>query len=563
MTTVSEQSSPSALEIYCTAVIEGRITACKKIRKVCGRLLHDIAKPGRFHFDRAEAERAVYFIETFCYMPSGRLGVPFVLELYEKAWVQAIFGFVDDDGFRKYHEAFIVVGRKNGKTSLSAAIMLLMLMADGEGAPQCYNVATKREQAELGFNASLKMMRQSKKLMKHLNKRDGDIYCPANMGFIKALSSNTSSLDGLDVHCAVLDEVAAMKNRDLYDLIKQGMSAREQPLLLQITTNGFVRGGIFDAQMEYSRQWLDGEITDERFLPFIYELDDREEWKDPRCWAKANPGLGTVKKLDALQGYVQKAKDDPTFRPTVMTKDFNLPENTAVAWLDFDEAVNEQTFDWREMGFRYCIVGFDASDTIDLTAAQALMMRPGDDHIYEMSMYWIPEEAIMEVSESGSRRERDDAPYEAWIARGLMRTVPGNKVDKQVIVDWLCELRDEYDVFPYAVGFDPWHIDDSTRQRMEDLVGKGRAIPVRQGALTLSQPMKQIRADLAANRIVDNHNPVNEWCRMNVKVRADVNGNIQPAKKLDNPKNRIDGFAAELDAYTTLMNLQDDYMSVI
>lgn len=553
----------SALEAYCNSVVKGEVTACRKIRKVCARLLGSIANPGRFHFDQKEAERAVRFIEAFCYIPSGRLGQPFLLEAYEKAWIQAIFGFVDDEGLRQYQEVFIIVGRKNGKSSLAAAIELYMLMADGEGAPQIYNVATKKEQAELAFNAALKMMRQSKKLLHHLNKRNEDIYCPSNMGFIKPLSSNTGSLDGLDVHCAVLDEVAAMKDRDLYDLIKQGMSAREQPLLLQISTNGFVRGGIFDNQYDYAKQWLDGEITDERFLPFIYELDERDEWKDEKCWVKANPGLGTVKKLEALRGYVQKAKDDPSFRPTVMTKDFNLPENTAVAWLDFDEAVNEETFDWREMGFRYCIVGFDASDTIDLTAAQALMMRPGDDRIYELSMYWIPEETIMASSESGSRRERDDAPYEAWIARGLMRTVPGNKIDKQVIVDWLCELRDEYDIYPYAVGFDPWHISDAERQSMEDLVGKGRALPVRQGALTLSQPMKQIRADYQANRIVDNNHPINAWCRMNVKVRTDVNGNIQPAKKLDNPKNRIDGFAAELDAYTTLMNLYEDFQGVI
>ena len=555
--------SSSALEVYCDSVVKGEVTACRKIRKVCARLLGNIANPGRFHFDQKEAERAVKFIESFCYIPSGRLGQPFLLEDYEKAWIQAIFGFVDDDGLRQYQEVFIIVGRKNGKSSLAAAIELYMLMADGEGAPQIYNVATKKEQAELAFNAALKMMRQSKKLLHHLNKRNEDIYCPSNMGFIKPLSSNTGSLDGLDVHCAVLDEVAAMKDRDLYDLIKQGMSAREQPLLLQISTNGFVRGGIFDNQYDYAKQWLDGEITDERFLPFVYELDDRDEWKDEKCWVKANPGLGTVKKLEALRGYVQKAKDDPSFRPTVMTKDFNLPENTAVAWLDFDEAVNEETFDWREMGFRYCIVGFDASDTIDLTAAQALMMRPGDDKIYELSMYWIPEETIMAASESGSRRERDDAPYEAWIARGLMRTVPGNKIDKQVIVDWLCELRDEYDIYPYAVGFDPWHISDAERQSMEDLVGKGRALPVRQGALTLSQPMKQLRADYQANRIVDNNHPINAWCRMNVKVRTDINGNIQPAKKLDNPKNRIDGFAAELDAYTTLMNLFEDYQGVI
>lgn len=553
----------STLERYCKNVTSGKIVACKKTKQVAKRLLNEIhVKDGKWHFDQALAERAVEFIERFCYIPSGRLGQPFILEDYEKAWIEAIFGFVDDKGLRRYQEALIIVGRKNGKTSLCAAIELYMLIADGEGSPQIYNAANNFEQASLGYNACVKMVRQSAKLRKHIVKRADDLYGTHCMGYIKPLASNTATMDGLDVHLAVIDELAAMKDRDLYDLIKQGMSAREQPLLLTITTNGFVRNGIFDAQYEYATKWLDGELEDERFIAFVYELDSREEWVDEKCWIKANPGLGTVKKLDALRGYVQKAKNDPTFKATVMTKDFNMPENTSVAWLNFTEAVNEEVVDFDSMGFRYGICGFDASDTIDLTCAQMMMMRPDDDKIYVRSMYWIPEDTILADMESGSRKERDGVPYQAWIARGLLRTVPGNKIDKRVLLEWLIELREEYDLYTYAVGFDPWHMDDSTLRDLEAFVGKGRCHRVRQGAQTLSQPMKQIRADYKANRIVDNHNPINEWCRMNVTVRTDINGNIQPCKKNNNQHNRIDGFAAELDAYVTLMNLKDDYLSV-
>ena len=304
-------------------------------------------------------------------------------------------------------------------------------------------------------------------------------------------------------------------------------------------------------------------MEDDRFLPFVYELDDRDEWVNESAWVKANPGLGTVKRLDHLRGHVNKALQDTSFRPTVLTKDFNMPENQASAWLSFEEAVNEETFDLASMGFRYGICGFDAADTIDLTCAQMLLMRPGDQRIYELSMYWMPEDAILGPSEAGDRDGRDKVPYELWISRGLLRTVPGNKVDKRVLIEWLQELKDEHDIYTYAVGFDPWHMDDATRRELEAFVGKSRAVPVRQGAATLSQPMKQIRADYRANRIVDNHNPVNEWCRMNVTVKVDVNGNIQPVKKDLNPSNRIDGFAAEIDAYTTLCNLMEDYSQVV
>lgn len=446
-------------------------------------------------------------------------------------------------------------------TSWSSAIENYMLFADGEGAPQIYNVANGLDQAMLGFNAVHKMIIQSRDLRKHIRKSGNTLNCDINLGFIKAIASNEFSADGFDVHCGVLDEIHASRTREMYDLVTQGTAARNQPLIIQITTNGFVRNSIFDAQYDYGTQWLDGDIQNENFIPWMYELDDRDEWTDESAWIKANPGLGTVKKISYLQTQVQKAKDDPASRPTVLTKDFNMPENSSTAWLTFEEATNKETYDFDSMGFRYGICGFDASDVIDLTAAQMLMMRPGDDHIYERSMYWLPEDSLYEQESLG--KDRDFAPYRLWISRGLMRTVPGNKVDKKVLIEWLCELRDEEDLYTYAVAIDPWHMDDSTLRDLELLVGKGRVLKIRQGAITLSDPMKRLRADYRANRIVDNNNPINAWCRMNVAIKTDCNLNICPDKKGNNPRNRIDGFAAEIDAYIALCDLYYDYQQFI
>lgn len=224
--------------------------------------------------------------------------------------------------------------------------------------------------------------------------------------------------------------------------------------------------------------------------------------------------------------------------------------------------MNEEVVDFKSMGFRYGIAGFDASDSIDLTSAKMLMMRPGDEKIYEMAMYWIPESVIEEASDKG-RKERDGVPYQQWIARGLMRTVPGNVVPKSVFQEWLEEVKQEYDIWPFAVGYDPWHMDDTAKKNLALYVGEDRAKSVRQGAQTLSDPMKRFQVDLAANRIVDNHNPLNEWCRLNVQVKEDINSNIQPVKKGLNPKNRIDGLLAEIDAYTVLLDMWDDYQAVI
>lgn len=548
------------LERYCRAVMSGEINACQKIRKVCMILLHDLRHPGKYHFDAERAREPIEFIETFCRVPSGRLGQPLRLELFQKARYEAVFGFVDGDGKRKYNEVLIVEGRKNGKTTELAALEPYMLLADGEGAPQIYNLATAAEQAGLGFAACQRMIAQSPALSKRIRKRKSDLYYDRNFGFIKILSSETKHLDGLDVHCAVIDELAAIRNRDIYDLAVQGTTARDQPLVLTISTNGFVREGIFDAQYEYSARWLDGKVENEHFLPFIYELDDPEkEWTDEKAWIKANPGLGPIKKIEKLRQFVQKAMDDASFKPTVMVKDFNVPQTAVTSWLSWEAIVNHEK--WKTDGFDYCVGGFDAADCVDLNSAKALCMRPGDDKIYIKSMYWIPQSVIEREQRKGNRQERDKVPYEKWIAQGLMRTVPGNRVDKRVFLEWFLELRDEEDLYTLFIGYDPWHIDDSLLRDFKANFGERSMIPVRQGAYTMSNPMKNLKADFEAHRVVYDDNPIDRWCLYNTQVKTDVNYNIQPVKASD-PTQRIDGTISLLCAYIVNEKMRNEYVQL-
>ena len=527
------------LEEYFTALLDGKIMACEKMKLVSEKILQDLYKPGEFHFDEEIANKHIEFIEKFCKTPSGRLGTPLKLQLFQKARLQAIFGFVDDNDLRKYNEALIVEGRKNGKTTECAATELDMLVNDGEGAPQIYNVATQREQATLGFNACHKMRNQSPLLRKHIRKRAADLYCSLNFGYIKALASNTTALDGLDVH----------------------MGARSQPLLFCISTNGFVRNGIFDAQYQYASDILYGKAVNDRFLPLIYELDDADEWDKEECWIKANPGIDTIKSRDYLRQMVQKAKDDISFKPTVMVKDFNIPQNRASSWLKWEEIANDRKTP-ADAKFRYCIGGMDAADSIDLNAAKILCMRPGDEHIYLKSMYWIPQEAIDRFEDSGKRQGRDNVPYKLWKDQGYLRTVPGNKVDKEVFLDWFCEVRDEEDIYVLYIGYDPWHIDESLLRKFRNEFGQESMIPIRQGVKTLSNPMKDMRADMGKHLIVHDGNPIDIWNLANMEVTVDINGNIQPVKGLDQ-RNRIDGGMALIDGYVVLKNKYDEYQSVI
>lgn len=545
------------LERYAISVLDGRIVACRKIKKIYERLLNELKNPGKWHFDEDLAYRPIEFIEKFCKQSQGKIGAPIKLQLYQKAMIEAAFGFVDDNGIRRYQEVLNIVARKNGKTTLLSCLQLYMLIADGEGAPECYQIATARDQAMKGYRECCNMVRQSKSISRHVRKRQSDLYCDVNMGYIKPLASNTNSLDGLNGHCIVIDELAAIKNRDIYDLMKQSMSSRQQPMLWCITTNGFVRDSIYDSQYEYATAVLDGTIEDERFLPIIYELDNRNEWTDPKMWIKANPGLGTIKKMDFLQGCVEKAKSDDTFLPTVLVKDFNLKENANAAWLSWAELANDEMIP-DDAAFKYGIGGMDAADSVDLNSAKLICQRRDDQKIYVYSMYWIPQSKMDQMKD---RHHPDDAPYDIWAARGLIRIVPGNKVNKRVFLDWFLEMRDNHDIYPLYIGYDPWHIDDSLLAQFESEFGKNVMKPIRQGTATLSQPMKDLKAEFQAGNIVYNANPIDRWCFANTYVKADINGNIQPNKGQSTNK-RIDGTASLLDAYVVLRDNHDDYLSL-
>lgn len=549
------------IEEYYKKINSGEINACQRIKQQYKKLVDDLYTPkGNWIFDEELANLPIEFIENFCKQAQGDLGAGLRLELFQKAKLEAIFGFVDKDTkLRKYLEVLDIRGRKNGKTTELSATEIYMLVGDGEGSPEIYNIATKFEQAQKGFQECYKMIQQSPELSRHLKKRKSDIYFPANYGTIKALASNSNGLDGLNAHMVTIDELAAIKNRDIYDLMKQSMSSRRQPLLNCITTNGFIRNSIFDSQYDYACKVLDGKVKDERLLAFIYELDDADEWDKEECWIKANPGLGKIKSVKFLRDCVNKAKADPSFKATVMVKDFNMKENSSTAWLRYDELNNEKIFDISSMGFRYGIGCFDLAETTDLAAAKVLCMRRDDPNIYVISMYFIPQEKL---NNSEENKEYDNVPYKLWEKQGLIKVCQGNKVNKYVMLEWFKEIRDKYDIYIPWIGYDPWHVDDSLLQAYQNEFGKESMIKVRQGVYTLSAPMKEMRADLCAKKIIYNNNPIDKWCLSNLEIKTDINGNIQPIKGVDNRK-RIDGAVANIIGYVVLKDKMSEYENMI
>lgn len=543
----------SYLEEYCNKILTGEISSCEKIKIICGRLLNDIYTPGEWHFDEEIANRHLDFIEKFCRLPAGKLGVPFKLELYQKAQLQATFGFIDDDGIRRFTEVLIVEGRKNGKTSLLAAVLLDLLVNDDEGAPQCCTAATKKDQAMLAFNAAYKMIIQSPELRKHLRKRVSDIYFPRNLGTLCALANNTNSLDGLDLHGCIIDELSAIKTRDTYDLLKQAMSARSRPLLFCITTNGFVRESIFDAQYSYAAGVLNGSIADPRFLPFIYELDKPELWLDESHWIDANPGLGTVKKWEYLRGMVNKARNDPSFKPTVMVKDFNVPQSPATAWLPLEAIINEETYTMEEISNSYAIGGCDLSAVSDLTCATLLIMKPGSDTVFVLQQYFLPQKRIDDLEKA----QTQEAPYKLWADQGWLTITDGAAVNYSDVTAWFVQMVNKYDIRPLWICYDR-ALAGYWVPEMEGCGFDMERIP--QGAYTWSQPMKEMGAALTAKLVNYNNNPILRWCLANTakkSLNADGIESIMPVKIRKTL--RIDGTVSLLNAWVGLVRHADEY----
>lgn len=538
---------------------------CKKVKKIYKRLVEDIKTPRTvsffnkltnetethtFIFDEKKSLRPVHFIERYCKQSKGKWGgKPLKLELFQKAFIQALFGFVDaDTGLRKYKKGLFFVARKNGKSTMDSGIGNFMLTKDGESGAEIYSVATKRDQAKVVWEESKKMIKKSPCLAKRIRCLVGGIYYDATDSFFRALASDSNSLDGLNAHCVIADEVHAWRDKNLLDVMYDSMSAREQPLLLETSTMGTIRQNVFDNEYEYASMVIDGTAVDETLLPVIYELDDEKEWENEESWFKANPALGTIKSIKDLRDKVNRAKSNPLELVNLLCKDFNVRQNDYQSWLTFEDLNNERIYtDFTDC---YCIGGCDLSSTTDLTAATLLGFKNGEIKVKQM--YFIPSNNLE------TKINEDKIPYDKWKELGLLRCSLGSKVDYHDVTAWFKEQVEQFDLRPLWVGYDSWN----AQYWCEEMTTEGfDMVEVRQGAKTMSAPMKQMKADLIDKKINYNNNPILKWCLSNVSIKQDENENIRPVK--EKSRQRIDGAVSLIDAYCIYVEKQQEYLDYI
>ena len=541
---------------YWQQIERREVAVCRKTRAIYKRLADEIANDtGRWTFDEGKANRPIAFIERFCRHSKGEwAGKPVRLELWQKAFIAALFGFVDrETGERRFTEALLCVARKCGKSTVAACILLYLFVAEGQA--DVFTAATKLDQASLIYEEALHMVEQSPYLASRIRKRRADMYLEATKSKFKPLGRNSNTMDGLNASAICVDELHGLdgaNGRNLYEVLKQSQSARASSVFLMTTTAGTVRGGVFDDMYQLATGILDGTITGvaaDRFLPVIYELDSPDEWQDRANWYKANPSLqpqGSVKKLDFLVSECERAKANPVDLPGLLCKDFNVRSSAQGAWLQLHEFENKATFDLRDCSGKWAIAGVDHSKCGDLTCA-TLLMHDSDNGYLCHQCYWIPSDNVQE------RIEHDKIPYAIWHERGIVRYCDGGIVRTEDVTAWFLEIVREYDVSIHSIWYDAW----SAARWVDEMRGLGfRMVPVHQGAKTLSLPLEWLENALRKRQINYNDSPTLAWCITNAGTETDRNGNRLLCKNLS-PRHRIDGAAALLDAAVGVYNSPD------
>ena len=436
---------------YYQAIVSGAVVVGHWVRALYSMVVTALENH-EYNYDARKAARAIRFIEGFCRHHEGALAPGKIhLELWQKAFIACLFGLVDEDGSRHFREVVLLIGRKNGKTLLAAAIAACAIYIDGEYGARVYFCAPKLDQARLCFEAFFQMIQKEPELGQLAKKRRTDIYIEQNNASAMPLAFSAKKSDGLNPHLTVCDEIAAWPGDaglKQYEVLKSALGARRQPILLSISTAGYISEGIFDELVKRGTAVLRGDSRERRLLPVLYMIDDPEKWNDIAELQKSNPNLGVSVSVDYLLEEIAVAEGSLSKRAEFLCKYCNVKQNSSMAWLPV-EAIRK-AFGWNYTleDFRntYALGGIDLSQTTDLTACCVLIEREGV--IWCFCQFFLPSEKIAEAT------ARDGVPYAIMAERGLLTISGDNFVDYRDCYKWFTDLIEKYQIFPLSVGYD-------------------------------------------------------------------------------------------------------------
>jgi len=522
-----------------------------------------------------DAHKRIKFIETKCkHFESPFAGKPFILELFQKAFIEAIYIFkIFDDEIGRYvrliQDVLFLVGRKNGKTPLIAAINLAEFFCGPIGIKILCS-SNDYEQADLMFQAINNMREESKELEKvtrntirkgivfgnpkHIKKKGKFSY--QNKGCIKKISAKTGAKEGRNIAVGSVDEVHEMKDDSSIMPIRQALSTQDEPLYFELTTEGTINDGYLDGRLKEARQVINGDLERPRWRVWIFSQDNEAEiWQDESSHVKSNPSLGVIKKKSFINKMLQEAQTNKKTRVFVLSKDFNIKQNNAQAWLTTQDIVNEEIFNIED--FRNCfgIGGVDLARTGDFASARMLLMRPGDKKKYILQQYFIPEAKLDKISKI--ERER----YEEWIKQGYITvTEDSNENDFRLVTKWYVDLYKNYGIRPFVVMYDKW----SATYWVNEMKDCGfDCEKVEQNHANLDNPMTMVEDDLKSKLLVYNNNPVDKFCFENTAINVNSKEQMMPMKVQGKEEKKIDGAATTIMCYKGYNEHKLEYLRLV
>ena len=546
---------------YYQRIKDGSETVGRWIRLLYEYIVHGL-ESGAFYFDQKKATGAIEYIEEHTFHTEGpKAPGPLLLEPWQKAFLSCVYGIVDRGGHRQFREVLLVLGRKNGKTLLAAGMEKYDWFVTGGFGARCFNVAPKLDQADLIYNTVWMMTQLDPDWQERKEKLDAakknreygddpelarhrmtDLYIPATNAMVKKIAFSAKKSDGFNPSFCTCDEVAAWegdKGLKQYEVMKSGMGARPEAILLSCTTAGYVNDGIYDELIKRSTRFLMGESKERRLLPFLYMVDEPEKWNDIGELKKSNPNLGVSVTVDYLLEEIAVAEGSLSKKAEFITKYCNIKQNSSLAWLPSKLVENASGAPLRLEDFRdsYCVAGLDLSQTRDLTAACVVIERDGE--LYVIAHFWLPAEKIDDAI------QRDGVPYNIYIQRGLLSPSGDNFVDYKDCYNWFVSLVDEYQIYPLQVGYDRY----SAQYLVQDLTARGFHMDdVWQGE-NLYPVIQETQGLLEDQKIHIGDNDLLKIHLLNSAIKMSVERGRGKLVKLS-PSLHIDGCAALIDAMT-------------
>lgn len=552
---------PNYLIEYRERIRLGEIIAGRELITELDNLIEGLNDP-RYRYDTKEAYMRISFMENLCLQSKKPYYMqPMKLLLWQKAFIEVIYSYKKwseelDRWIRRFRDIILLIARKNGKTTLMAADAHTDLRI-GDGGQDIVCASNDDKQASLLWNECDGMRKRIDPKGKWTHKNMSRIENLSNDTKIFKMSSKTQNKDGRNIDKAYFDESHDAEDDEIAAACQKSMSVKDEPMFINLTTEGFVNDGYLDNKLIYARKVLNGEIDDDTFLPWLYTQDSETEiWQDENSWYKSNPSLGVIKKWSYLRGEIAKSKVDKSTRMHTLCKDFNVKQNNAQAWLMYEDySYPTPAFDLED--FRGCLAlgAVDLSATTDLSNAKILLMRPDDKTKYVYSHYWIPESKLTD-----SNDREAGAKYLEWAKAGLMTIHEGNEIDVSQIADWFYRLYKDYGIRLYVCGYDQRYAK-TFLDRMDEYGFETEMI--NQNRQVMSSPMKLVEAELKSRMINYGENEVDRWCLGNAAMEMDGLGNVMCVKVNDMASKRIDGAVTLIILYETFRRYRSDFMNSV